>query len=52
LKPRLKEIVVGHKDLERITEEAVDLSNEELIARKNLEHLKSKLPPPQVEEEK
>lgn len=48
LKPLLKEIVVGHKDLERITEEAVDLTNEELIARKNLDHLKSKQVPPQI----
>ncbi len=41
LKPRLKDIVEGDKELERITEEALDLTGEEIISRKNLEHLKS-----------
>jgi hypothetical protein len=40
LKPRLKEIINGDPALEKITEEALDLSDEEIIARKNLEHLK------------
>lgn len=53
LRPRLKEIVDGDKDLERITEEALDLTGEELISRKSLDHLKSSKQPPQaIEEEK
>jgi hypothetical protein len=33
--------VEGDRELERITEETLDLSGEELISRKNLEYLKS-----------
>lgn len=40
LKPRLRDIIKGDAELERITEEALDLTGEELISRKNLDHLK------------
>jgi len=40
LKPRLKEIIEGDTELERITEEALECTGEELINRKNLEYLK------------
>lgn len=40
LKPRLRDIIKGDPELERITEEALDLTGEELINRKNMEHLK------------
>jgi hypothetical protein len=38
--PKLKEIVMGDSELERLTEEALDMTDEELIRRKNVEHLK------------
>lgn len=40
LKPRLKEIIKGDIELERITEETLDLTAEELISRRSMEHLK------------
>jgi hypothetical protein len=40
LKPRLRDIIKGDAELERITEEALDLTGEELINRKNMDHLK------------
>ena len=51
LKPRLREIINGDPELERITEEALDLTGEELINRKHLEHLK--MPKPiQIDQER
>lgn len=40
LKPRLRDLTKGDPELEKITEEALDLTGEELINRKNMEHLK------------
>jgi hypothetical protein len=51
LKPRLREIIKGDPELERITEEALDLTGEEMINRKNLEHLKMPKPVPNLVEE-
>jgi len=44
--PKLKEIIEGDQELERLIEEAIDMKDEELIRRKNLEHLKVNRPPP------
>lgn len=34
--PKLKEIIEGDQELERLIEEAIDMKDEELIRRKNL----------------
>lgn len=38
--PKLKEIVAGDPQLEKLTEESLAMTEEELIRRKNLDHLK------------
>ena len=49
--PNLKEIIRGDEELENKYAETIDMTEEQLIKNKNLEHLKVVRPLPQIQEE-